>query len=78
MNDASGEARNATAPATSSGVPGRASGVASVTRCWTSAPAPSSHWVRIHPGATTLTRTAGANSRARQRLIAATPPFAAA
>ena len=77
-NAAAGETRNATAAATSSGVPHRPSGVAAITVSWVRTSAPASHLVWIQPGATTLTRTRGANSRARQRLMAATPPFAAA
>src|SRR2546427_11457953 len=77
MNDASGDAKNTTAPATSSGVPQRLSGVASATDFCVTTSALSAHFVLIHPGATTLTRTLGASSRARHRLIARTPPFAA-
>src|SRR6266498_3331884 len=78
MNDACGEARKSTADATSSGVPQRARGVAPTTARLVASSTSSPHLVLIQPGATTLTRTRGANSRARDRLSARMPPLAAA
>src|SRR6266567_1566342 len=74
MNDACGEARKSTADATSSGVPQRARGVAPTTERLVASSTSSPHLVLIQPGATTLTRTRGANSRARDRLSARMPP----
>src|SRR5258708_4421692 len=74
---AAGEARNTAAPATSSAVPHRLSGVDSTTirRHASLAPAPKA--VSMKPGAITLTRTRGATDRASDLLNASTPPFTA-
>ncbi len=82
MYPASGDARNATAWAISSGVPNRPIGMpatiastrAGLTQSWRSVPS-----VRTGPGATALTRMRWrAHSTARVRVRARTPAFAAA
>src|SRR5678815_727780 len=78
MNAAAGEARNTAAPATSSGVPQRPSGVASDTSALRDELRSAANDVSIHPGASTLTRTRGPSDRASDLLNASTPPFTAA
>src|SRR5580704_18154899 len=78
MNEADGEAKNRTTAATSSGVPQRANSDSFFARTCQYDEAPSAHLVLIHPGATQLTRTSGANDRARLLENAITAPFMAA
>src|SRR5918995_1796465 len=75
--DASGDASQSAAAATSSGRPQRPSGVDSATERRKSWSASRANAVSIQPGHSTLTRTRGARPRARLLLNASTPPFTA-
>jgi hypothetical protein len=78
MEEASGDARNVMAAATSAGVPNRLAVVCSMLRR-RSSPLVLSHMrVRIAQGRTALTRTVGPYSAASCCVSAASPPFAAA
>ena len=60
----------------SSGVPSRRSGVCEMIRCRDSSSNDSSSGHRIGPGATALTRTSGASSRASERVSPTSPALA--
>ena len=78
-NEASSEQRKRTAPATSSGVPSRASGVFARIACCTSSGRTSVSAVWMYPGATAFTRTPrGASSRASDFVKPMIPAFDAA
>src|SRR5690606_41983104 len=78
MYDASGDARNATTAATSSGRPTRLSAVNAPTRARDSGDWLRHVFVTIGPGRTAFTRTAGPYSTASWRASAPSAPFVAA
>src|SRR5690606_13603490 len=78
MYEASDEARKATTAATSSGCPTRPRAVSAPTRAKDSGDGFRHDSVRMGPGRTALTRTAGPYSTASWRASAQSAPFVAA